>query len=374
MDTALYQATLERARQDGLQLHPALQRRQVDGVFGMYAHAPIAQGAVLARFPKQRVLPVSTAYAYPPEMADDVRYAHTVIHALREGEASPFWHFFSGLETLTDMQSYSVYFYDEQTLEFTGKASPLLRARIEQFNQFISDAAAALARFDSEIGHDEAVFVLLNMQSRTWGKGGFLPIMDLFNHSDQLGLDRLEDNSSFYFKAKQDYAPGAQVFIRYSIKDMYQHAICYNYFDPSDRHYLNFGSRFVQTARTPFERAVLQHCAAKHPLKVMQDGAVLRYQLINREANFSESGPTEALLAYLRDNCLQSLEELLQQRCQDTSLYGRIGESLRALAEMNRVQALQLEQCPPSFARFFHLLQKERTIIDANQAWLRARS
>jgi hypothetical protein len=372
MNENIYLDTLAKARQDGLELHPILTRKKVNGVFGMYTDKHIKKGSILASFPKKKVLKPSGKFKYPQDMAKDIRYAHTAIHELLKGKESKYCHFMAGLETKEDLKLYSVFYYNEGTLNFAEKLSPLLKARISQFNDFIETSANQICNFDSEIDQTDAVLILLNMQSRTWLNSGFLPIMDLFNHSDQKGLDRQEDKKSFYFKAKIDYKPNDQVFIRYSTKDLYQHAISYNYFDQADRHYINFGYRFIQSANTPFEVSVAKHTASKHPVKALNNTNPLRYQLINAEANFTEDGPSKQLIQYMQDNCFQTMEELSSGQCTNESFKFRMKSAIDSLIEMNNVESFSRKECPENFLRFYDLLKKENEILVSNLKWVSA--
>lgn len=372
MNENLYLDTLAKAKQDGLDLHPTLSRKKVNGVFGMYADKHIKKGSILARFPKKKVLKPSGKFKYPQDMVKDIRYAHTAIHELLKGKESKYWHFLSGLETLDDLKLYSVFYYNEDTLSFAEKLNPLLKTRISQFNDFIKTSANQICNYDSKIDQADAILVLLNMQSRAWGSSGFLPIMDLFNHSDQKGLDRQEDKKSFYFKAKIDYKPNDQIFIRYSTKDLYQHAISYNYFDSADRHYINFGYRFIQSANSPFEISVVKHTTSKHPIKVINDTNTLRYQLINPEANFTEDGPSKQLIQYMQDNCFQTMEELNSGQCTNESYRVRMKSAIESLIEMNNVESFSRKECPENFLRFYDLLKKEYEVLISNLEWISA--
>src|SRR3990167_5715772 len=110
MSTSAYAEHLKQAMQHGLEINPKLERRQVSGVWGMYATEAIAQGELLARFPKSGLLQPD-ASAYSAQVSPSVRMIHTAAKEVQKGAASPFAYLFDLHEPLEQMKQYSTFFY-----------------------------------------------------------------------------------------------------------------------------------------------------------------------------------------------------------------------------------------------------------------------
>ena len=62
--TTSYEKTLNWALENGLFLEGRIERKEVDGINGMYAKAPIPQGTVLASIPKDNIIPIENVHGY----------------------------------------------------------------------------------------------------------------------------------------------------------------------------------------------------------------------------------------------------------------------------------------------------------------------
>lgn len=364
-----YTQTLEWALARGLQLHDGIERRQENGVWGMYASMPIRKGAVLARFPKSSVLRPEIA-DYPASLTPMARYCHAAAREFSLGEASRHWGLLGMLETQEQLRAHSCFYFSADELAQLAQLNPLLHLRVQEFNMEISQMVERLQAFDASIDPDIAALIELNVQSRAWSDSGFLPVIDLFNHSDRKGMVREADVDSFFLRAGCHYVPGDQLFMSYSQKDMYLHAIHYNYFDPSGQHFIHFGYRFVQPALTPFARSVMEFTGKRHLIKTMEQGGNMYYRSLDPRAVFGETEPSKELLVYLKDNSLQTDAELSAGRASRKSQRSHILSALNALLEQNRVDQVPLHALPEKLHRFWHLLKKEKKMLQANLNWV----
>lgn len=370
MTPDLYTKTLEWALARGLQLHDGIERRQENGVWGMYASKPIKKGKVIASYPKERALKPLDQFSYPESMSPMERYCHSASYEFQKNDLSEFSGIFNGLESLEYLRESSVYYASSSEKDLLGKLSPLLLARVGEFETFVISQREKVCGFDKSIPFDLAEMIILNTQSRSWSDSGFLPIMDLFNHSDKKGVVRGEDNDTYLIRAGVNYQPGDQVYLSYSQKDMYLHAIHYNYFDPNGQHFIHFGYRFVQPALTPFARSVMEFTRKRHLIKTLEQGGKMYYRSLDPRAVFNETEPSKELLAYLKDNSLQTDDELSAGRASRKSQRSHILSALNALLEQNRVDQVPLHALPEKLHRFWHLLKKEKKMLQANLNWV----
>ena len=133
MTPDLYNKTLEWALARGLQLHDGIERRQENGVWGMYATQPVKKGAVLARFPRASVLRPDAA-DYPAAMTPMMQYCHAAAREVALGAASRHWGLFALLETPDQLRAHSCFYFSADELDALARLNPLLHLRVQEFN------------------------------------------------------------------------------------------------------------------------------------------------------------------------------------------------------------------------------------------------
>lgn len=365
-----YSETLDWALARGLQLHEGVFRHQHQGVWGMFTDRPIAKGTVLARFARSSILNPALG-SHPESLLPKDLYCYAAALEYMKARQSEYWGLFAMLEDQAQLDRHSCYFFSVEELSALQAMSALLHLRVQEFIADIDQKIARIRSADSSIPAEVIALIELNMQSRAWDDAGFLPVLDLFNHSDVKGMTRKSDTHGFFLTAGCDYQAGEQLFMSYSQKDMYEHAINYNYFDPGATHFINFGYRFIQSAGTEFERKVLALTLKKNQVDVIENGGGLNYRLLDQKVAFTETRPTPELLEYFKLNAIQNADELKQRRASNRSVRARIDKVLSVLQQTNRIDAFRLEDCPSKLQRFWHLLQKEKTMLDANQDWVK---
>lgn len=372
MENDHYQLIKAMAPDWSLVISSKVEYRCEHGISGMFALETIPKGDVLVRIPKNKVFSAGLTQPIYPEHFDSVtKYCHAVAVELEKGERSQWFHYFSGLESFESLSKASSLFFNETELVSLRQLSELLYSRVLEFNEFVSARVQDLIQFDASISPDTAKRVVLNSQCRMWSDSGFLPVFDLFNHSDKKGLDRQADKTTYYIASGTTYKKGEQIFIRYSQKDMYLHAINFNYFDPSGQHFIHFGYRFIQRAVTRFEKEVLSLIEQKQSVKTkpLPNGDVI-YRHVDPRVVFGEKEPSKELIDYLRFDAISTEEELKLRRATKQSVKKRLSEALNGLLKANHVDAVSIEQLPQKLHRFWHLLKKERQMLNANIEWV----
>lgn len=365
MSASAFDEHLKQAVRQGLEINPNLERRQVGGVWGMYATADIAVGELLARFPKRSLLQPQ-AKSYGPHVSPSVRMIHTAAQEMQKGAASPFAYLFDLHESLVQMQQYSTFFYGEAELAQLRALSPHLADVIVQENLRWQSVLKALLEFDATLDEATVITTLLNFSSRGIGRSGFVPVLDCFNHSCSKGSFIDDAGDAVKYVARVSYQPGEQVYVFYGWLDLYDHAIHYNYFDPSDQHFIRFGCREFVPLLNEQLRALYQHFSQKYPTRLLNAGRQQLFQFHDPELLLGELGPTPKLQQFLVDYGVQPNESRTARAVMTDTL--RIW--LDALERGNRIDASKSIVLPASLRRFEGVLRKEKQLIAQTRAWL----
>ena len=172
------------------------------------------------------------------------------------------------------------------------------------------------------------------------------------------------------FTASKDYASGEQIFITYDRKDMYAHAIAYNYFDPNGTHFIDYGARIVQTAISPLDKKVFEYTSKYYKLTTKQFNGITQYAAKDLELFFLENAPSVNLIDYIRRNCFQSAGELISAKCTPKSFDNRLLSIIDELIEANKIDEFELNDIPKKMHRFYHLLKKEKAMLLSNRNWV----
>lgn len=370
MDEGVFKQQLDYYFDLGLQLNPSAKRCDVGGYYGMVATRPIAKGEVLASFPVSKLLPLQPELSQRNDIPMDIRYICSASGEFQQGDSSDFAMMFAQFESLEQLKSCSTYFYSQDDLALLKRANLILFNKVAELNAATNYRLQQVKQIAPTLEDDNILTVALNHYSRAWGELGFLPVVDMFNHSDTEGspVEIVADDASLI--ANKDYREGDELFMSYGRKDMNLHAIGFNYFDPKGAHFINYGSRFVQVAKTAFEKQCFLFSASNHPLKHYEKQGNIYYRIANSEAVFTEDQPSDQLLGYLKDNCFGNVQELQAGRSSKAALKHRLLQSLEILLDVNKVESFKESDFPPNVRRFYHLLVKERQMLAANKQWV----
>ncbi len=349
---------------NGLTLHPALERKNVGGVWGMYATAPIACGTVLARCPRSALITLGDT-VYPEGTSVSAKNIHRLTR-LRQTSAEPLHQCFSQMfEPLEQLRDYSTYFCDEAELRALWELSPA-SADLVGYDQVRKRALVnAIRSFDSELDENLLLETMLNYTSRAVGDVGIVPMLDLFNHSDTHGRMFIIGEDRIEVQAHVDIAAGEQAFISYGRLDVLDHAVSYNYFDPSNESFLRFGRR--ETFPLNDVGRQLQNRLSQH-YKTKEDDLLKRplFYFADDRLLLSAKGPTQALMQFFIDFGMRANENRPPQQIMAETMMAW----LDALSKNNHVGKHKSNPLPKRLERFYAVLQREQEIVNAARRWL----
>lgn len=372
MDTDAYLRQKEWALARGLFLHPALERKQVNGVYGMYAISSIPANTVVASFPvdqlpKSKKPQAGRKSVYGAELENvDMSYIHLLSKELLKRESSSYSGIFDGFEKLDDLRSYSVAFISESELHLLKSFSPTAYTWVSNANQKSQMIVDAITKLDPALPRDAVLTVLLNYQSRSFRDVGIVPVLDQFNHSDRLGNENFVENGRMCVQTSVQHNPGDQVFITYGRKDLLMHAIHYNYFDPH-------GTHFIQPMRrifVPVVNPAFQRLAKKYELQTLSNRGQALYFLDDNKALMTEITPTPHLLAYMTDVIRFEQNNPVPTMHLTGPVLQSYMQLLDMLASNNLRHTVQRSNLPSRLHRFHDLLAKEEQMIQANRKWV----
>jgi hypothetical protein len=366
----IYQKQLEWAKERGLFLDPRVERKCVDGIWGFFATDNIKAGSKLVSYPERRAIKNLPDNHYSKDVGLAIKNIHKSVLEYAKGEASEYWGHFVAFESLEELRKVSCFFYTNDDIKYLASMSEFLGSGVMDMNSLTRSRLEAIKSLEPSIDPDLILQVCLNYSSRAWDDSNFLPIIDYANHSDRLGNLRQLRNGEYLIDAKYDYKAGDQIFISYARKDMYHHATLFNYFDPNGRHYIHFGTRFTQQASTPSGKEIVKFTAQKFSLEVVPNGDVWMYFCRDPHVCFLETGPSLKLIDYIRVNYLPTEAEKKQKQCSDMSLAQRLLEVINAMLNANKVDDFKLSEVPSRFHRFYHMLKKEKQMLEANKHWV----
>ena len=365
-----YQAALN---SPGVFLDPRVERKCIDGVWGMFALAPLKAGEVVASIPESNTLQSVSKFEYKGSESEGVRWVYLAARQLALGERAPQYGHVAMFESLDDLMASSLYFCSDEELATLGKMNPILLRVVGLFRSLVSGVTNLVSELDPTLDREAILQAALNWQNRCWDSVGFLPVVDLFNHCHVRGseLTRLECGQRVGHVTQVDYAAGDQVFISYAPKDMYRHAICYNYFDPSGHHLIDYALRVYRNIDSPQAEQVAQAIARQFSSQVITNGAIRQLQVIEKDLFFTEEGPNQNLLEFFAKTSFSTLNELQTGRCSKQSIAENMLQVLQALRSANQVNSVNEKELPARIQRFHPLLKKELAMLDANEAWVR---
>jgi hypothetical protein len=373
MNNKQFKEQLDLASKRELTFDSRIERKAVNGLSGMYAKEPIPKDTVLASYPTKHQIQLRKDISYPEAASDNFKYIHAASIELAKGPASQHHDILLSLEPISELQKKCTYFYSENDLELITKMNPVLARNINESKKQIQDRVDALAKFDPKLDSRIVLRVLLNMVSRAFAGYGFASAVDAFNHSDRLGnpVKALDNEGKVIgFIANKNYERGEQIFITYDRKDMYAHAIAYNYFDEHGTHFIDYGARIIQTAITPLEKKIFEYTSKYYKLKTTQFNGITQYTAKDLELFFLEHAPSTNLIDFIRKNCFQSPGELISGKCSNKSFDERLLAIINELIELNHIDDFELNDIPKKLHRFYHLLKKEKAMLLSNRNWV----
>jgi len=367
-----YEECLSYSKELGLELDPRVQRKQVNGIYGMYATEQIPEGTVFASFPLDSLIPISEDFSYSNETSDYTKRIHAAAIALSQGKKSESRAYVMLFETIDEYRDNSVFYFSDDELALLSQMNPLCHARVMQMRNLAHQVIDIIKNIDPELDENCIIQAVLNSYSRSWDAYGFIPIMDLFNHSHQKGstIASVENTNRIGYKAKVSYSAGDQLWISYGPKDLYTHAVYFNYFDPTDTHFIDYGLRAVQTISNSANQAVADYIATIYDCQFFEQNGEKKFRVVTPNLLFLESGPSKELMAYFSKTSFCSGQEFSAKKCSSQSVCSTLIYVIDSFLSANKVDSIKLTEVPKKLHRFHQLLKKEKKILLKNREWV----
>ncbi|MDX1451644.1 MAG: SET domain-containing protein [Oleiphilaceae bacterium] len=373
MNSQDFAETVSWAQARGMKLHPHMEHKCVDGIYGVYATADIPQYTELLRYPIEGTLPLLANHPYPQQCPELLKRLHVATLEYAKGEQSEWHGLMRSVESLESLKQTSAYFLTNNEMAILERMNPLLHRIVEERNSLVNQKVQALCQIDPSLDKASALVVTLNFKTRAW-REGFLPIFDQFNTSEAHGAKVCKNGTHIYFITMRPYKAGEEIWISYGTRDIYDYAIDYDFFDPNATHSICFATRGSQFATTPFEIDVIKYAATKHKIDISQTPQGLHYQLMEDDARFLEHAPSSKMINYIQHTAFRSPDELKQGMCSPESFDIRLNQILDALLAVNQVDQFSEAQMTPKLLRFYHLLKKEKQLLLNNKHWAKFNS
>jgi len=342
----------------GMTLNEGLDRRCVDGVWGMFANRPITEGEILASCPKSALIHPNPD-AYPPGTSRSVMNIHAAAKRFMAHSGSTPSHF-TLFESLEHLKSHSVFFLDEKELARIGEASADLCRAITAQNTKNRKIIEALSVFDPSLPVECLTLMTLNYSSRAFGNDGFVPLVECFNHSTQQGELIDSSGDAIVLRAKSHIEAGNQAYISYGLLDLFTHAVHYDYYDPADSHILRFDKRFYFPVLQRSDMAL----ASSLPWRVNQEviHGMPVYTVSDHEAYLSMDGPSPTVV--------DILGAIVNGRAHSsTNPKTELLTQLKRMLDANHVDSFARKYFPKSARRFHAVLRKEKELLARNIDW-----
>jgi hypothetical protein len=373
MSTRNYNSFLDTALSEGLNIHKGIERRCVDGVYGMYATKKIPKLEQLVRFPLNKLLATNEGLDYPESFTKEIRYFYTCTKNISESKRP--WFYFDNFYPLKDIKKSHVYFAKDSELQGIRQASPILFQYIKIAQTRINKHIEEIKSFDKNIDQDVLLTVIINSQQRSWDDVGFIPVLDLFNHSEVDGLARRVDDENAYLVAGQDLEPGDQIFINYGQKDMYFHAIDYGYFDPNSLHNIDLGLRTNFTAQTTAQKQTFRRLNSIMNLVSKENpDKSIDYNIAIGEVFLGETAPNYLAMLLFYETCFRSDQDRNNKTLHGKLIRNRAEGFITSMKSFNKIYDVISSDIPSKFIYLRKMLEKEHEILNANIAWAKQQS
>ncbi len=373
METQKFIETVQWASQRGLKIHPHLQHKKVDGVYGIYATQHIPRFTLLLTYPIAGTLSEQKEFSYPQGCDALLKRMHAATIEYTKGEQSPWRGLLNSLDTESQLKANNAYYFNNQELQAIATMNPILARVIQERNATTRQKVDELLAIDPSLNRDKATTIALNFKTRSWDFG-FLPIFDQFNTSEAWGSKVFSNNTSIFFMASRDYKAGEQIWISYGNRDIYDYAVDYDFFDARAVHSICFAKRGSQFAASPFEESVVRYASKRHKMLLAKTPQGLNYQLDDDSARFLEFAPSSKMIEYVKDIAFRSQKEFKTRQASLDSFSIKMNQIIDSLLSANRIAQVNPETIPEKLVRFYHLLHKERQMLINNKAWVRFNS
>ena len=224
-----------------LKINPKIERKYVNGRWGMFATEPIESSEVL--------ISSNTPAAILHKGYDEMVGKYSV--EFEKGKDAYLTPWFDTLKTDIDsFKENATYYATDDELETLSKISLLIHSKVRHYIKNISTKSDEISK-EYKCSKESAEIMLLMKDSRAWG-AGFMPGFDLFNHNARRGnpmyIIEEEGQPLYMFLSRGAYAVGEEIFVSYDANDSMKYCINYNFFDETDIHTVNILQRLFFNA------------------------------------------------------------------------------------------------------------------------------
>ncbi len=376
MTSKQYKELLQWAESIGYKLHPALERKKVNGIYGFYATEDIKDGEVLFKSPAKETIQLDPNYHYDETIPNWVKLIHTTSVQYQLGEKCKYYPLFSAFSTLGELKKHSIYFASKDELELISKLSPVLRVLVDSMISDTNKLVESILEMDKSLKKDDVLWIALNWRSRAWDNG-FIPILDLFNHSNKRGNLKyyIPETNDNYLIARGDYKKGEQVYDSYDTNDMYHYAINYNFYDSSDWKYISIPMRITFPIRNEIDSKIFEFVNKKFKTIRFKNGDVEAYRILDNTLWFTEVGPSDGLIELAKCFSYESIDDLMEGKFSYHKFDDVLNAWLNLIENSNGVNSIEVPAYQtPRLQRFYDIQISELDIISANRKWINLNS
>lgn len=369
MSNTRFERFKESMGQFGFEMDSRIEQKSVNNVLGMYAMDLIPKGTILSKFPASMSIPISNELNFPEgALGRCLMLVHSLARELANPD-SPYRVYFEYCGTLEEFQDCNV-FFNEQDEAMLWRMNPILgdiarRSRIG-FNSHL----ALTLRVDNTLDYKAIVHALIIFHRRCWGRFGFMPGMDLFNHntkSNQCPEEKIIDGVKCrVIVALSDIPAGEEIKISYGKKDMMHFALSYDFFDPSDFHLISYNQRITQTISDDFVRKIVDNLKAHYKLTWSQENGIERFKIEENNAFFLDHGPNTKMVELASRLAINDDASLSRGMADQTTTAKYLLHILKKFRAANNVENVDINSLPSKLHMFHALLKRELEILDNN--------
>jgi len=364
-----YQKCLAWGVENGLKLDSRIERKKINGVYGMYATEDIPGDTVIASYPVEQLM--FQKEKRPENVSDDVSAVYLASIELSKGQKSQYFYLLEMFESLEELKEYSFYYFTEAECLWIQKLNPILLRLVIERRYYIDELKEKIKKIDSTLSDDYVVQAALNYCSRSWGGGvAFVPVLDLFNHSYRKGgnISRIDNDSRVAHKTNVAFSKGEQIFISYSCADLASYAINYNYYDSEDFHFIDLAYRSLYLVKTELKKKVFEFVEKNYGGFFSNTNIGLHFRITTQKLFLFENAPSLKVIRYFEHITLLE-SKLKQEKNSDEASLSAILLVIDSFLMANNVDQIDLKDVPNKLQRFYFLAKKEREMLLANRSW-----
>lgn len=362
-----YDNLLNWASGRGYELHPSIEYKIVDGIGGMYATKDIPKSTVLYTGP------VSVFGDWGEKMINN-DYISRMFDEYLKGTDSEIQPMFIAHESLDSFKKSSIFFASKDELNTLKNLSPthhiIATGVIDRLNSMVN----WWVENKPQLSRDEIVWMILNLDSRSWSDGGFNPILDLFNHSNNVGSTRFKSEGGGKSKliAVVDYKAGDQIYDSYGIQDMSKFLSSYNFFDRTDMHYVDLISRVEFPLSSDVDLKVYEEVKRRFTTTEINVDGVKKYKIIDAGAFLTEYGPNTQFMVLVdifarRD--IETIDNPKQTNQFNTAVV--YFEWLNLFYDSMKTDLKSKDELTDRLKPWYDMILKERVVIENCIQWLK---